>query len=118
MVLYAIKIRYCATCSFRCVEYDSTFISDIIFAIIKTALGEYSGKIFNVINPDKYTGRSIAENLQKQINGLQISFKKNADATLPSYPLIINPTKEQLGWEPKVVLDDGLPRTIDYFKGL
>lgn len=97
--------------------FNPTFISDIIFGIIKASLGEYEGKIFNVINPGKYTQRSIAENLQKLINGLQISFKKNEDAPLPSYPLIINPTEEQLGWEPKVDLSQGLRETVDFFKG-
>ena len=30
----------------------------------------------------------------------------------------IGQAKEVLGWEPKVALDDGLPKTIDYFRNL
>ena len=97
--------------------FNPTYVSDIIFGIIKASLGEYEGKIFNVINPGKYTQRSIAENLQKLINGLQFSFKKNDGVPLPSYPLIINPTEEQLGWEPKVDLNQGLKETVEFFKG-
>lgn len=95
---------------------NPTFISDIVFGIIKASFGEYEGKIFNVINPQKYTQRSIAENLQKLINGLEVSFNKKEDIPLPSYPLIINPTEEQLSWEPKVDLDQGLKETIEFFK--
>ncbi|OGY25546.1 MAG: hypothetical protein A2Z11_03925 [Candidatus Woykebacteria bacterium RBG_16_43_9] len=97
--------------------YNPTFVTDIIFGIVKASVGNFNGKIFNVINPEKYTERAIAETLQKIIGGVEIVFKKKGDLQLSSYPLIINPTQEQLGWEPKVSLRQGLEETISNLKG-
>ena len=97
--------------------FNPTFVTDIVFGIIKAALQSHKGEIFNLINPEKYTERTIAEYLQKILGGIEIVYKKGPELELPSYPLILDSTKEKLGWAPKVSLESGLNETATYFRG-
>lgn len=94
--------------------HNPTYVSDIIYGVIKAALGQHKGEIFNLINPEKLTERSIAEALKSSLGRLEITYKKGEEVELPSYPLIIDPTKEKLGWSPKVTFAKGLRETIDF----
>ena len=96
--------------------HNPTYVTDIIYGIIKAALGQHKGEIFNLINTDKLTERSIAETIKQFIGELEIVYKKGEEVELPSYPLIIDPTKEKLGWSPKVSFEDGLRETIAFIK--
>ncbi|MCH7541565.1 NAD-dependent epimerase/dehydratase family protein [Patescibacteria group bacterium] len=96
--------------------HNPTYVSDIIYGIIKAALGQHKGEIFNLINPVKLTQSSIAETLKSSLGRLEITYKKGEEVELPSYPLIIDPTKEKLGWIPKVSFAKGLRETIDFIK--
>ena len=84
--------------------------------------------VINTGNPGEYTIRELAEKTLKLVkdSALQLQLptpssrlvfkalpgddpkKRRPDITL---------AKELLGWEPKVPLDDGLRRTIEYFRG-
>lgn len=97
--------------------FNPTFVTDIVFGIIKAALQNHRGEIFNLISPEKYTERTIAEYLQKILGGIEIVYKKGSELELPSYPLILDSTKEKLGWTPKVSLGSGLSETATYFRG-
>lgn len=95
---------------------NPTFVTDIAFGIIKAVLQDYTGKIFNLVSPEKYTERSVAEALQKIVGNIEIVYKKESGWELPEYPLIINPAEEKLGWRPKTSLDVGLTETVNYFR--
>jgi len=93
---------------------NPTYVADIISGVVRTALHEAKGEIFNLINPEKYTERAIAEHLKRIVGGVEIVYKKGEALELPFYPLILGPSEEKLGWAPKVPLAQGLSETIAF----
>jgi dTDP-glucose 4,6-dehydratase len=92
------------------------FVEDLIRGIYLLATSRETGPI-NIGNPTEMTVLQLAETIVRQTNSRsQIVFKplpvddpkvRQPDITL---------AKEKLGWQPKVRLEDGLARTIEYFK--
>ena len=73
----------------------------------------------NIGNPGEFTIKELAE----KVIALTNSSSKLTFMPLPNDdPLQRKPdislAKEKLGWEPKVSLDEGLAKTIDYFKSV
>jgi dTDP-glucose 4,6-dehydratase len=73
----------------------------------------------NIGNPHEFTVRQLAE----RVLALTGSKSKIVERPLPvDDPQVRQPditrARETLGWEPKVALDDGLRRTIEYFRGV
>jgi UDP-glucuronate decarboxylase len=73
----------------------------------------------NIGNPGEFTIKQLAEKVIELVG----SQSKLTFLPLPNDdPLQRKPdialAKEKLGWEPKIALDDGLKRTIDYFKSV
>ncbi|OGY22474.1 MAG: hypothetical protein A2126_04685 [Candidatus Woykebacteria bacterium GWB1_45_5] len=95
---------------------NPTYVTDIIFGIIKATLQSGKGEIFNLINPEKYTERAIAEHLKRIVGGIEIVYKKGEELELPTYPLIVTSAEEKIGWSPKVPLGEGLSDTVGFFK--
>ena len=73
----------------------------------------------NLGNPGEFTMLELAEKvIVKTKSKSKITFKPlPADDPTQRKP-VITLAKEKLGWEPTVALDDGLEKTIDYFKGM
>jgi UDP-glucuronate decarboxylase len=71
----------------------------------------------NIGNPDEFTMLELAEKVIKITNSKsEIEFKPlPKDDPVRRRP-DISLAKKMLGWEPKVKLDDGLKRTIEYFR--
>lgn len=94
------------------------YVSDLIDGIIKmmNSNNDITG-VINLGNPSEFTMIELAEKVINIINSKsKIVFcplpvddpkKRKPDITL---------AKEKLGWQPKVSLDDGLQKTIDYYK--
>jgi len=79
---------------------------------------DFTGPV-NVGNPNEFTILQLAE----QIIRLTGSRSKIVTRPLPSDdPLQRQPdislAKSKLGWEPKVELEEGLLKTIEYFRGI
>lgn len=73
----------------------------------------------NIGNPDEFTIRELAE----EVIRLAGSKSKLIQKPLPSDDPTrrrpdISLAKEQLGWEPKIPLADGLAKTIDWFRSI
>jgi len=95
---------------------NPTYVTDIIFGLIKTALQGGKGEIINLINPEKKTERSVAEALKRVIGNIEIVFKEKTDTELP-YPQLILPVgTEKISWLPKTSLDQGLSETSAFYK--
>ncbi|WP_372726380.1 UDP-glucuronic acid decarboxylase family protein [Novipirellula sp.] len=87
---------------------------DVIIAMMNK--DNFTGPV-NIGNPDEFTIRELAENVMSLVG----SKSKLVTRPLPSDdPTRRRPdirlAKEQLGWEPKVPLAEGLKHTIDWFK--
>ena len=92
------------------------FVSDLVDGIYRLFQSGQSDPV-NIGNPGEFTVRQLAERV--------------IELTGSSSPIVVRPlpeddpkvrkpdiarARERLGWEPKVQLDEGLRRTIEYFK--
>jgi len=96
------------------------YVSDLVEGITKAMFeNKTSGEVFNLGNPEEYK----VEDLAKKIITLTGSFSKIRYENLPEDdPQIRKPditkAKSQLNWEPAVKFDEGLKKTIAYYKSL
>lgn len=72
----------------------------------------------NIGNPIEFTIRQLAEEIIKKVGGPTklVQLPLPQDDPLQRQPDISRAQKE-LGWQPEIELDEGLDRTIAYFKG-
>lgn len=92
---------------------NPTYISDIVFGIIKASLGDFSGEIFILVNPEKVTVESFAQTLKLVAGPLEIEHKKEIETLgIPSPHLDLDNTKEKISWNPKVSLTEGISGLI------
>jgi dTDP-glucose 4,6-dehydratase len=92
------------------------YVSDLVEGIIRLMASDHSDPV-NIGNPEELTIRALAERV------IAVSGSKSRIVTRPlpvDDPKVRQPdiTKARtlLGWEPKVSLDEGLPRTLAYFR--
>lgn len=97
---------------------DFTYIDDTVDATIRICDGGYGGEVFNI-----GTGKSINMNdLADLIIGLcdsksEIAYvPKRRPTDLQDKYSDPSKIKKMFGWEPSVGLEEGLIRTIDYYK--
>src|SRR5438094_128282 len=94
------------------------YVDDLVEGIVR--LFERGGpEPTNIGNPTEFTVRQLAE-LVLRLTG---SRSRTVEQPLPTDdPKVRQPdiqrARETLGWEPKVALEDGLRRTIEYFSRL
>ncbi len=96
------------------------FVDDLIDGFIRmmAASDDFTGPV-NLGNPNEFSILELAE----RVIALTGSTARIVYQPLPEDdPLQRQPNitlaKEQLGWEPKIQLEEGLKRTIDYFKNI
>jgi len=97
------------------------FVSDMAAGICKAMFSENTkGEIFNLGNPDEYTIKDLAEKIIK-LTGSKSEIKYTGtfrqDDPMRRQPDITK-AKTILGWEPVVGLDEGLQKTIEYYRSL
>jgi dTDP-glucose 4,6-dehydratase/UDP-glucuronate decarboxylase len=77
------------------------------------------GQVFNLGNPDERSILDIANLIKKLTDSKsEIAFEELPEDDPKSRKPDISHAKEILGWEPKVLTEDGLKKTIDYFKSI
>jgi len=97
------------------------YVDDLIRGIIKLGELDYNPKIpINLGNPNEFTIRELATLILKKIpsdnDDINITFKPlPIDDPLQRCPNI-SVARHLLDWEPKIMLDEGLDKTINYFK--
>jgi len=92
------------------------YISDMVQGLERLAETDYDRPV-NIGNPTEYTVLKLAETIKK-LTGSASTF---VFQTLPQddprkRKPDITRAKELLGWEPRIGLEDGLTRVIDWFK--
>lgn len=96
------------------------YVDDLIdgFMSLMNTPSEVTGPI-NLGNPCEFTIQQLAEVVLRQVGGTSkiIYHPLPQDDPMQRKPDITHAEKI-LGWEPKVSLEDGLGRTIDYFREL
>lgn len=95
------------------------YVDDLVEGLIRTmdTPRGFSGPV-NLGNPDEFTIGELANKISAKIGGVHIT-KKSLPADDPTRR---NPdislAKRALGWEPLVSLNDGLDKTIAYFRSI
>ncbi len=92
------------------------YVDDLIEGMILLMNGVHPGPI-NVGNPKEFTILELAEIIRKKLNpNLKFTNKPlPQDDPLQRQP-VIDLAEKELGWEPKTNLEDGLEKTIEWFK--
>ncbi len=94
------------------------FIDDLVNGLIAVMEKEgLAGEVYNLGNPDEHTINEIATKIKEmtQSNSEIVHEELPVDDPKQRRPDITK-AKEAFGFEPKVNLDEGLRRTIEYFK--
>jgi UDP-glucuronate decarboxylase len=95
------------------------FVSDLVDGFIRFMDKDgFTGPV-NLGNPNEFTMLDLAENIIRLTGSRsKLEFKPlPQDDPMQRQP-DITLAKNEFGWEPKVQLQEGLQRTIDYFRGL
>ncbi len=92
------------------------YISDLVDGLYKMMNNNFSGPV-NLGNPEEYTIIDIAKEVIKLTNSKsRLCFKQLPEDDPKRRKPDISLAKKLLDWEPIIKLEDGLGRTIDYFK--
>jgi UDP-glucuronate decarboxylase len=96
------------------------YADDLIEAFIRLmdTPSDITGPI-NLGNPGEFTILELAEQVLRQVGGASklVRLPLPQDDPMQRKP-DISQAQNVLGWQPKVDLEDGLAKTIDYFRGL
>jgi UDP-glucuronate decarboxylase len=92
------------------------YVDDLIAGMMALMNGDHPGPI-NIGNPGEFTIRQLAELVRDRINpSLPLTTQPlPQDDPLQRQP-VIDLARSELGWEPKVSLEEGLTPTIAYFR--
>lgn len=93
------------------------YVDDLIEGIVRFGNSEQTGPI-NLGNPGEFTISQLAEMVVNKINKGHIIYKERPIDDPQQRKPDITKAKALLNWEPKIPLDDGLNKTIEYFRSL
>jgi UDP-glucuronate decarboxylase len=94
------------------------YVNDLIDGMIKmmNSVPEFLGPV-NLGNPGEFTVKELAKKVIKLTNSSsKITYNPLPKDDPTQRRPVIDLAKAKLGWEPKIMLDEGLKRTIEYFK--
>ena len=92
------------------------YVADMVNGLIKLMNGDNTGPI-NLGNPGEFTMLELAENVKELINPeVTVTMTENTPDDPRQRKPDITKAKEVLGWEPKIVLRDGLVLMEDDFR--
>ena len=92
------------------------FVDDLVEGIVRLLRSDLPGPV-NIGNPHELSMLELAEHIAK-LSGAQVGVEfiaRPQDDPMVRQP-DISLARRELGWEPQVELDDGLLRTIEWFR--
>jgi UDP-glucuronate decarboxylase len=92
------------------------YVDDLVEGLYALMNGEYDLPV-NLGNPDEYSVNKFAEHIKEITNSESeiVHLEKSQDDPTQRKPLI-DVAKKELEWEPKVTVEEGLKKTIEYFQ--
>jgi dTDP-glucose 4,6-dehydratase len=96
------------------------YVSDLVEGLTKLMFTEgLKGEVVNLGNPDEYQIIDFAKKIKEMTssNSEIIFMPLPKDDPMQRKP-DIGKAKQLLGWEPKVTVDEGMRKTIEYYKSL
>ena len=96
------------------------FVSDLVEGIFKAMFTDNtSGEIINLGNPEEYKIIDLAQKIKNLTDSTSEIVFENLPPDDPSQRQPdISKAKRLLGWEPRVTVDEGLQKTIEYYINL
>jgi len=96
------------------------YVDDMIIGIrLAMFASNTKGEVFNLGNPDERSILDIAKLIKNLTNSKsEIVFEDLPEDDPNSRKPDISHAKEILDWEPKIAVEEGLKKTIDYFKSI
>ena len=92
------------------------YVDDLLEGIVRLMNSDATGPV-NIGNPDEYTVKQLAEKIKKLTNSDSVFSYQQIPSDDPTQRCPdISLAKELLDWEPQVRTNDGLEKTIKYFK--
>jgi dTDP-glucose 4,6-dehydratase len=92
------------------------FVSDLIDGIFKLSQGDFHEPV-NIGNPLELTIKEFGERIVRLVGSKSTLIYQPLPTDDPKQRRPdITRARQRLGWEPKVELEDGLKRTVEYFK--
>lgn len=94
------------------------FVSDLVDGIKKAMFTPNTkGEVINLGNPEEYTMKDLATKIKEMTDSTsEVVFKDLPPDDPKQRQPDITKAKTLLGWEPKVSVDEGLQKTIEYYK--
>ncbi|MEM6532632.1 MAG: UDP-glucuronic acid decarboxylase family protein [Myxococcota bacterium] len=93
------------------------FVDDLVDGLIRLMESDCTEPV-NLGNPGEFTIRELAEKVVQLAGKAQIEERPLPSDDPKRRQPDISRARERLGWEPKVGIDEGLPRTYGYFAEL
>jgi len=92
------------------------YVDDLVNGLMKLMNGDYDMPV-NLGNPDEYTIKDFATVIHKftDTNSTIIHMPATEDDPRQRKP-DITIAKSKIGWQPQVAVDEGIRKTIDYFR--
>jgi len=92
------------------------YIDDMVDGILRLANTDYHDPV-NIGNPEEYTICQLAERIVELTGSAsRIAFKPLPQDDPKQRRPDISVARQRLGWQPRIGLEDGLRRTIDWFR--
>merc|ERR1740139_1858785 len=92
------------------------YVDDLVSGLIKLMNGNYDLPV-NLGNPDEYTVQQFAEHIKEKTKSKSkiVNLPASTDDPQQRKP-DITIAKTKIGWQPKVTVEEGLTKTVEYFK--
>jgi nucleoside-diphosphate-sugar epimerase len=96
------------------------FVDDMIQGLTRAMFSDSStGEVINIGNPDERTIKDLAELIKKMTNSKsEIVFEKLPEDDPERRNPDITKAKNLLNWTPTITIENGLEKTIQYFKNI
>lgn len=92
------------------------YVSDLVDGLHALMNGGYDGPV-NLGNPDEFTMKEFAEYVKKLTKSeSEIRFLEKTQDDPSKRKPDISLAKKKIRWEPRVTVEEGLSKTIDYFQ--
>ena len=92
------------------------YVDDLVKGLIKLMNSNFSNPV-NLGNPEEYTINEVANKIRNKINSdIKFNYQKMPEDDPLRRKPDINLAWEKLGWKPLVDFEEGLDKTINYFK--
>eukprot|EP01134_Creolimax_fragrantissima_P007366 CFRG7366T1 len=92
------------------------YVEDLVDGLMALMNSNYDQPV-NLGNPDEYTIREFAEKIQRLVNpNIPVTFVDATEDDPQRRRPDITRAKKELGWEPKWNVDDGIKKTIEYYR--